>query len=109
MKYLRIYADSDGASRFEDGEFVTREVELVDGAPPALFTNAFPVSEFQMFHMPPSDWEDKPHPAPRRQFVIVLAGGIEIDASDGERRRLGRGDVLLAEDTSGKGHVTRER
>ena len=83
MKYLRVYADDSGESHLEDGEFETREVELVEGAPPALFTNAFPVSEFQMFHLPQSDWEDKPHPAPRRQLVLILSGGIEIEAGDG--------------------------
>ena len=49
------------------------------------------------------DW----HPAPRRQFVITLAGEAEIEASDGEVRHIGPGTVMLAEDTTGKGHITR--
>ena len=49
------------------------------------------------------DW----HPAPRRQFVIILSGGLEIGFEDGSRHRFGPGDARLVEDTTGKGHTTR--
>jgi len=49
------------------------------------------------------DW----HNAPRRQFVINLAGEVEITVSDGEQRRFGPGTILLAEDVTGKGHISR--
>ncbi|MGH2651890.1 MAG: cupin domain-containing protein, partial [Actinomycetota bacterium] len=49
------------------------------------------------------DW----HPAPRRQFVFVSKGEVELRVSDGEVRRFGTGSVVLAEDTTGKGHQTR--
>ena len=39
--------------------------------------------------------------------VISLAGGISITASDGETRHIGDGKVVLVEDTTGKGHITR--
>jgi hypothetical protein len=47
------------------------------------------------------------HPAPCRQFVINLDAGLEITASDGERRVIGVGEVVLVEDTTGKGHMTK--
>ncbi len=37
----------------------------------------------------------------------MLDGEIEIEVSDGERRGFRGGDVLLVEDTTGKGHRTR--
>src|SRR2546422_6345430 len=46
------------------------------------------------------DW----HPAPRRQYIVNLDAGVQITASDGETRRIGAGEVLLVEDTWGKGH-----
>lgn len=46
------------------------------------------------------------HPAPRRQFVLVSAGEVEVTVSDGEVRRFGPGSVFLDDDT-GKGHRTR--
>ena len=49
------------------------------------------------------DW----HCAPRRQYTITIAGELEIGIGDGTVRRLGAGDVLLAEDTTGQGHTTR--
>ena len=48
-----------------------------------------------------------PHNAPRRQFIVHLEGAVEVEASDGERRRFGPGDVVLVEDLEGRGHVTR--
>ncbi|GAB4322562.1 MAG: hypothetical protein Kow0010_03450 [Dehalococcoidia bacterium] len=48
------------------------------------------------------------HVAPRRQFVITLAGVAEIECGDGTTRRFGPGDILLADDTTGQGHITRE-
>ena len=48
------------------------------------------------------------HPAPQRQFVVTLSGVGEIECGDGTRRRFGAGDVMLAEDTTGEGHITRE-
>ena len=48
------------------------------------------------------DW----HPAPRRQYIINLDAGVKITASDGERRVIGTGEVILVEDTSGKGHLS---
>jgi hypothetical protein len=33
--------------------------------------------------------------------------GVQITASDGESRRIGAGEVLLVEDTHGKGHLSK--
>jgi quercetin dioxygenase-like cupin family protein len=48
------------------------------------------------------DW----HNAPRRQYVITLAGGVEIGLGDGSLHRFGPGEGILAEDLTGKGHTT---
>jgi uncharacterized cupin superfamily protein len=47
------------------------------------------------------------HPAPRRQYVITLQGEVEIGLGDGSIHRFGPGDVMLADDLTGKGHTTR--
>ena len=49
------------------------------------------------------DW----HPAPRRQYIINLDAGVQITASDGEARRIGAGEIILVEDTWGKGHLSK--
>ena len=48
------------------------------------------------------------HNAPRRQFLVVLGGELEILTSLGDSQRLGPGDVLLADDIGSKGHVSRD-
>jgi hypothetical protein len=55
----------------------------------------------------PAGWFGDWHPAPRRQFMVKLAGETEFVASDGERRRIAPGMVLVLEDTGGKGHQSR--
>jgi hypothetical protein len=46
------------------------------------------------------------HTVAQPQVVVRLSGDAEIQTSDGEVRRVGPGTILLAEDTTGKGHRT---
>jgi quercetin dioxygenase-like cupin family protein len=50
-------------------------------------------------------WAD--HAASKRQYVIILSGRGEVDVAGGKKVQLAPGRVLLAEDVTGKGHVTR--
>jgi hypothetical protein len=38
---------------------------------------------------------------------VNLTGSVEIETGDGTKRVLGPGDILLAEDTTGRGHISR--
>lgn len=38
---------------------------------------------------------------------MILEGGLELEIGDGTRRSFGAGDILLAEDTTGQGHISR--
>ncbi|WP_115855355.1 cupin domain-containing protein [Kushneria indalinina] len=49
------------------------------------------------------DW----HNAPQRQYILMLDGSVDVTVSSGETRRLSTGDILLCEDTTGRGHVSR--
>ena len=48
------------------------------------------------------DW----HPAPQRQFVIVLSGRLQITYPDGSRKVFGPGDARLMDNITGRGHQT---
>jgi len=101
MKYTRIYSDSDGESHFQDVEIAMQPAPSNTGAISGMIA-----AKGVMFRQSGEyfiDW----HNAPRRQFVVNVTGTVEIVASDGERRRLGPGTVLLAEDVTGKGHTSR--
>jgi hypothetical protein len=49
------------------------------------------------------DW----HTAPRKQYVITLSGQGEIEVAGGKKIPLGPGHILLVEDLTGKGHISR--
>jgi hypothetical protein len=92
MRIVRLYTGDDAESHFEEIEI---KLDLIRPATGIYFRRAA-IDQVQ-------DW----HPAPRRQYVITLSGEAEIEIGDGTVRRFGPGDVMLAEDTTGRGHVTR--
>ena len=49
------------------------------------------------------DW----HPAPARQYVVTLSGESEVELEGGREIHLGPGNILLVEDTTGQGHISR--
>lgn len=106
MRYLRVYAAEDGASRFEEVELKGTLTRIADGVPPLLVSGPFACSEITFVDEPEqaSDWQA--HVAPRKQWIIVLSGRAAITTSDGRRQEVGPGDVILAEDTTGRGHLT---
>ena len=101
MTYFRIYTGPDGLSYFEDLEIP------LHGAPNGSAYSALVPATGVIFRRTPADQYLDWHPAPRRQFVITLKGEAELVASGGETRRVGPGSIMLAEDTTGKGHRSR--
>jgi hypothetical protein len=47
------------------------------------------------------------HHAPARQIVIVLEGVLEVCTSENQKRQWRKGELLFADDLTGKGHMTR--
>ena len=93
---VRIYTGDDGQTHFEDLPLPPEEsqdVALQAGA--NLVFPCFPADFW-------SDW----HTAPRRQYIFILTGQMEIGIGDCTKRRFGPGDVVLADDLTGQGHTT---
>ena len=105
VKYTRLFADSDGESHFAEAHIDLEAVDFAPPAPPVNISAWFAASQCGFLSCP-SGWFGDWHPSPRRQYFYCLAGKIEISASDGETRTFERGDVLLMEDTIGKGHAS---
>lgn len=101
MKYVRIYADAEGESHFEDVE-----LDLTNTGGATNLSEVFAATGV-VFRRTSGDYNLDWHPAPRKQFIVNLVGEVEIEVSDGEVRRLGQGEVFLAEDVTGKGHLSR--
>ncbi len=96
MSIFRMYTGSDGESHLEE--------QTVAAHP--ILSEARPTAHIQFRELPPGTFMDW-HPAPRRQYVIVLSGQLELGFKDGTTKRLNPGDATLAEDTAGPGHTTR--
>lgn len=99
--YVRLYADENGASQFEDVS-----VDLTNQGKIGWLSEMIPATGIQFRETPP-DYDYDWHNAPRRQFIIMLDGKVEIQISDGAKRLFDTGDVLLVEDTTGQGHISK--
>ena len=106
LSYVRLYADANGASRFvdEQHQLATSGATTGEAKLPVLKIDNVSGAAFVALRRDEvEDW----HLAPRRQYLIVLRGEVEVTASSGESRRFRPGNILLVEDTHGKGHITR--
>ena len=100
MRIHNLYTDPDGQSHWRD-----IEVEWVTQNPGGKLSRRLPATGI-IFRETPGEYDLDWHPAPRRQYIINLDAGVRITASDGEARVIGAGEVLLVEDTHGKGHLS---
>lgn len=106
VSFMRIYADADGESHFEDLDIPFETADFIPPAPPVLLSPPQPAAEFTFERVHPG-WHGDWHPVPQRVLAVYLSGYGEMVASDGEARELAPGTVLFAEDTTGKGHMSR--
>jgi hypothetical protein len=94
MGTYRMYADAAGNARWEAIDPLPDE--WLSGLDVTTVTfGARPAGVLQ-------DW----HPAPKRQFVFIISGRLEIGFPDGSKKVFGPGDARLVEDTTGSGHTT---
>jgi len=101
MKVHNLWVDDKGESHFRD-----IEIEYVETTRSGRVSKRLPATGIIFREVQPDydlDW----HPAPRRQYIINLDAGVQITASDGEARKIGAGEVILVEDTRGKGHLSK--
>ena len=104
-KFWRVYTGPDGKSHVAEMPLDMKPFKDVEGA----YGKAAPTQAATgiTFRMSPPGYVLGWHCAPRRQYSISLSGQAEIEVGDGTVARVGPGDVVLAEDLTGQGHVTR--
>jgi quercetin dioxygenase-like cupin family protein len=99
MRLVRIFSKQNGDSAIE-----LREVPMSAGERPssptfqggAIFFRETAEGHVQSYHN-----------APRRQLIFLASGILELESSEGKRYVCRPGDLIFAEDTKGKGHITR--
>jgi hypothetical protein len=100
LKYVRLFAGPDGETHFEDVAVEFHSGPSTSPVLPSALSDLVPAEGFRFLSLPPG-WRSEHH-APRRQFLVTLAGSPAIQTSDGEIRYFHARDILLAEDTTGK-------
>ena len=98
MRCIRLWTDSEGISRFEEGSIV-----LKNGSPVNLLSEKFPTKSISFAETQAGqslNW----HNAPTKQFVITLRGTLDFWNNLDEHFVITPGDILLAEDVTGSGH-----
>ena len=101
MMVVRIYTGADNKSHFEE-----LQIPLKDAGKTG-FLSELMKAKGVVFRETTGDYNYDFHTAPRRQLVVNLEGEVEIEIGDGTRRILHAGEILLAEDTTGQGHISR--
>ena len=102
MAIIRVYAGPDGQSHFEEitPKLESRGDQSASGE--LIPGSGIVIRRFDAKRSNP--W----HHAPGRYAVFTLSGAVDIEIGDGTVKRLGPGDILIAEDLTGQGHATRE-
>lgn len=106
----RIYTGPDGLAHAEDIDLKldSRGVSEMLKATGAEFSVRAPTPNANPRNTAASAATDPGwHTGPARQFVITLSGNSEVEVSGGVHVLAGPGHINLIEDTTGKGHITR--
>jgi quercetin dioxygenase-like cupin family protein len=106
LSYLHLYADAQGVSHFKIDKLVSRTLSAEGLAEPLntyQFAGAESATLVWLKRGAVEDW----HRAPRRQFLLGVQGVAEVTAGDGAVKRVTPGTIMLMDDTSGKGHITK--
>ncbi len=111
LEYYRIYTDTRakwgwyGETHFERVRVEQNPVDAASAAP-LRCSGVDPASGFLFCSLElgwTSDWQA----SPARQFMVLLHGSMEMETSDAEAKQFQTGDIILMEDTWGKGHRMR--
>ena len=102
MIVTRIFTDDRGESHFAEVEIPLTRTPVALHLPPMRTSPSIASLHVQFVVVPSAviahDW----HPAPARQFVLLLKGELEVEVGDGERRRFNEGSIVFVEDTKGE-------
>ena len=107
VTYLRIYADANGETHMEEIEVSLLPIEIFKGNLPLRLSDTLAATGCSFCRVPAGMREVAWHNPPRRKLVIWLTGEVEFETSDGDVRRVAAGSVIISEDTTGKGHISR--
>jgi hypothetical protein len=99
LKYVKIYADENRETDFQDMDVPLKEADYAPPAPPIAISPHQNATGTCAIGFPPG-WFGDFHPAPKHQWMMIMSGTLEIGVSDGEKR------ILLSSSTAlGQGPI----
>lgn len=101
MKATRLCTGNDEKSYFTD-----LDIPLKNAGDIGFLSQKYPVKNI-IFRETSGNYNYGWHNAPTRQFIIMIDGAVEIEAGSGEKKIFNTGDILLVEDTTGQGHISK--
>jgi hypothetical protein len=105
MKFVRIAPAPDGGSEFAEFLVPLPNTSRFPSGRTVTRSELIPADGVTLNELPEVLSLDL-HPAPRSQLVIVLSGTVEVETSNGEKRRFRAGDLVFADDAGTRGHKT---
>lgn len=106
VRHLRTVSTADGGSRFAELDIELAPEVFAPPAAPFDVSEPIPAHRVRFYSAPPG-WEGDWHPTPTRQLYVQLRGVLEVTTSDGDCRNITPGQVILLEDETGRGHLSR--
>ena len=100
MKLIKLVTGEDQQSHFQEVDMPFSDTAYGKLTDPVLVKN---IVFGEIDGIEEISWHNPPSP----QYVIMLAGAMEIEIGDGTTKIFKVGDILLAADTTGQGHITR--
>lgn len=101
LRIKRVTAGPDGKSRLD-----VIELPTVAGEPGRSITSRIYATDVELGYGTPGTFIDW-HRVTTPRFWILLQGAFDFGTGDGKVHRLVAGDIVLAADTTGQGHTSR--
>jgi mannose-6-phosphate isomerase-like protein (cupin superfamily) len=102
VRIIHLHTGTDGQSHFDEFDLA------LTAGPFGAGIELFSAVQGAALREVPAGWSLDYHTAPRRQIVFQLSGSGEVTCGDGTSRVVGPGDILLVDDLTGQGHISRE-
>jgi quercetin dioxygenase-like cupin family protein len=102
-KVTRLYTGEDGQSHIEEVEM---KFPPAAGASTAAESEHITASETYVVRLAP-DFFQSWHNADKRRYVVTMSGQAEVEVANGQKFTVMPGQIVLAEDLTGKGHTFR--
>jgi hypothetical protein len=101
LRIRRIVSDPDGRSRLD-----VIELPIAASEPGKSIASRLPATDVELGYSAPGTFIDW-HRVTTPRLWILLSGAWDFGTADGQVHHLKAGDIVLAADTSGQGHTSR--